>query len=406
MGDSGIVRPRADWVGVLDAAYTTCVDDRTWAHGVLEALEPVFSSNEGVGMHIVRHDAECASAQTLLHLGSGAAGELVELVHQEDLRTLGPNGFRAYFYPPTMVTTHSELEPLLTPEDRERMSVARRKTGFVDGIGILVHPEPGVAMVVFGALPRVRSPNAHERRLLSQIGLHLEAAFRLRLRPEVVKAVVELDGGHHSVDGRCENGAGNLLTARARRVEASRTSLRKGNHEAALDLWTALISGRFSLVPRVENGQRQYLVLENTINTQDIRALSRRELDVLSMAARGVSTKLVAYGLGLSPATVSSTLMRAASKLGLASRLELLRLAATLSGDPRAHALPGTLTSAENAILDLLRQGMSNREIARLRTRSVRTIANQVASLLRKTESSSRRELVARSPSESSVTTR
>ncbi|MBX3187316.1 MAG: helix-turn-helix transcriptional regulator [Labilithrix sp.] len=56
---------------------------------------------------------------------------------------------------------------------------------------------------------------------------------------------------------------------------------------------------------------------------------------------------------------------------------------------------PAGLTEAERAILDLLQQGLSNAEIARPPFRSVRTIANQVASLLRKTDSSSRRALIA-----------
>ena len=135
-------------------------------------------------------------------------------------------------------------------------------------------------------------------------------------------------------------------------------------------------------------------MLENTPHSQEMRALSQREVDVLSMAARGMPTKLVAYGLGLSSGTVSSALGRAASKLGLATRIELLRLAATLAHDPRASALPATLTSAESEVLALLREGLSNEQIARMRSRSVRTVANQVASLLRKTKRPSRRALI------------
>jgi DNA-binding CsgD family transcriptional regulator len=127
-----------------------------------------------------------------------------------------------------------------------------------------------------------------------------------------------------------------------------------------------------------------------------MRALTRREIDVLTMAARGIATKLIAYGLGMSPPAVSSSLARAASKLGLSSRLELVRLAATITADPRANAQAATVTAAESEILELLRQGLSNRDIARLRSRSVHTIANQVASLLRKMNSASRRNLALR----------
>ncbi len=55
--------------------------------------------------------------------------------------------------------------------------------------------------------------------------------------------------------------------------------------------------------------------------------------------------------------------------------------------------LPETLTSAERAIaLDVLR-GLSNESIARQRRTSIRTVANQVASVFRKSHVGSRLEL-------------
>jgi DNA-binding NarL/FixJ family response regulator len=74
--------------------------------------------------------------------------------------------------------------------------------------------------------------------------------------------------------------------------------------------------------------------------------------------------------------------------------MELVRLAAMLTRDPRARFTEIALTDAERDVLDLLQNGLSNEQIASMRSRSVRTIANQVASLLRKTKSGSRRELV------------
>lgn len=51
------------------------------------------------------------------------------------------------------------------------------------------------------------------------------------------------------------------------------------------------------------------------------------------------------------------------------------------------------LTAAERDVLELLKRGLGNDAIAKLRGRSVRTIAIQVASLLRKTGKGSRRAL-------------
>ena len=62
-------------------------------------------------------------------------------------------------------------------------------------------------------------------------------------------------------------------------------------------------------------------------------------------------------------------------------------------GSARYLALPqprGTV------LAPTLQHGLSNEQIAAIRSRSVRTIANQVASLLRKTKSGSRRDLLVR----------
>jgi len=59
-------------------------------------------------------------------------------------------------------------------------------------------------------------------------------------------------------------------------------------------------------------------------------------------------------------------------------------------------AKPDGLSSAESEILGLIVQGASNATIAKTRKTSVRTVANQVASLLRKTGAASRYELIRR----------
>jgi DNA-binding CsgD family transcriptional regulator len=62
-------------------------------------------------------------------------------------------------------------------------------------------------------------------------------------------------------------------------------------------------------------------------------------------------------------------------------------------GPPR---LPPTLTRADRAVAALVIDGATNAEIARRRRVSVRTVANQVASIFRKVGVGSRGELVAR----------
>ena len=57
---------------------------------------------------------------------------------------------------------------------------------------------------------------------------------------------------------------------------------------------------------------------------------------------------------------------------------------------------PVELTSAEREVLERVVRGESNQAIATARNTSVRTVANQVASLLRKTGAASRFDLIRR----------
>ena len=205
-----------------------------------------------------------------------------------------------------------------------------------------------------------------ERQLLERLAFHLDAAQRIRERPETVVAILSDRG----------------------RIDYLR--------DGAPDVWPALLDGRVSIVARSASAREEYLVIENTRTTRAARALSLAESATLRLASQGMSNKLMAYGLGISSTAVSRHLSSATSKLGLASRAELIRVAALLVQDTHDEAADGNLTSAEREILVHLQRGLSNQEIANLRGRSVRTIANQVASLLRKTGSGSRRELTVR----------
>lgn len=76
----------------------------------------------------------------------------------------------------------------------------------------------------------------------------------------------------------------------------------------------------------------------------------------------------------------------------------------TMDGEPRmilsfplrAPRWPDTLTPAERAVAEMLLDGASNAEIAAARGTSERTVTNQVASIFRKANASSRVELAAR----------
>jgi DNA-binding NarL/FixJ family response regulator len=398
---TSILRRDGDWAGVLEAAQQAVRDDNDWARSVANAAKGLFITTHEPSLGVVQHSPSCDSANYLALSIPSPAGR-----RESDLSVLGVSGFRAFYYPPTTATTHLEIQRRFSPEmaimatefrrrlESETVDVgvlSTRRLGVRDAVGLFAYPEPGIIVSLFAPHDGEISLSRYERTLLARVALHLETSYRLRRRPEVLKAVLDLDG--RVLERSDDAPDSHLLTAHAASV--TRTRQRQPGTEA-LDLWPALVSGRLSLVERGSGAKRRYLLVENPAPSQPFRALSPTEVEVVSQAARGHTTKMIAYALGVSPSAVSTRLASAAAKIGASSRMELVRVAAMLTHDPRARFVDIALSDAERDVLELLQHGLSNEEIAKMRSRSVHTIANQVASLLRKTKSTSRRALVVR----------
>lgn len=117
-----------------------------------------------------------------------------------------------------------------------------------------------------------------------------------------------------------------LLTEVVHRIEHAREFIRCEHPEAVLTLWKGLTSGLWSVVDHLSSDGRRYLLARrNPPGVQDPGALSARERDVLGYVALGHSNKFVGYMLGLAPSTVAGHLQTAQKKLGVASRLELIK---------------------------------------------------------------------------------
>ena len=379
-----------DWVGVLEAIYATAPSDDAWARRLVEAVTPIFGAAEPADLICVEHSADLASIRATVAVGPAAEPRAQHL--QGWAAAVGPSGLRSLYYPAAMVSTMRALVATEPPASRDKMAGIARGLTAGDMLGLVTHPEPGATLVLGAVYAHELHLSRHQRTLLTQLALHCETGFRLRRRPESVKAVLASNGKLlHREPGAP---ADELLASHVRRIENARARVTRRTPDA-IALWHGLVAGYATLVERTEGTRRQYLLVENAPATQPFRALTRGELDAVSFAARGLSSKLVAYALGVSEPTVSARLASAATKIGLATRMELVRVAAMLTRDPRARFEHIALTTAEDHVLELLSQGLSNREIAKIRSRSMRTIANQVASILRKTSSPTRRALVA-----------
>ncbi len=380
----------SDWIAALEAAYAPADDDRVWARRVIAAVSSLLPDSGAWGINLVRHSADCSRAHTHLIVSDNPT---FHEHHDRLVATASVESIRSLFYPSAVVTTMSAIARHMPAAERAGLDAYLRRYGARDSLGLVLHPEPGLAGVVFAGFDRKCRISAHQRKVFTQLALHFETGCRLRLRPESLRAVLSTEGKVEHLAAGVPNAE--ALRGRVKDIEKARR-MRHRKDPYALDLWEALIDGTASIVERFEGSARFYFVIDNAPATQPVRAFTQKEIDVLSYSTRGLSAKLVGYSLGLSASEVSSCLARATRKVGLSSRVDLVRLAAILTRDPRARLEEVALTQAEREVLALLVRGLANQEIATMRGRSVRTIANQVASLLRKTQASGRRALATR----------
>jgi DNA-binding CsgD family transcriptional regulator len=67
-----------------------------------------------------------------------------------------------------------------------------------------------------------------------------------------------------------------------------------------------------------------YRLARRPVRDEGMERLTKREQEALEYALDGLSNKTIAYALGLAPSTVGVLLFRAAAKLGVKSRRDLL----------------------------------------------------------------------------------
>lgn len=185
--------------------------------------------------------------------------------------------------------------------------------------------------------------------------------------------------------------------------------------------WQTLTDGRHRVLSSFTHGQRHYAVA----CSGTFGALSERERLLLQRGFLGQSQKSLANELGVSGTTVSVLIGRSLARIGLERRLCTAPLPVVLGAldhlgviEPPFNTRAGAfeaggqyviasvptfdaatlpdLTDAERSVAQLILDGLCQKAIAARRGTSLRTIANQIASLSRKLEVGGRFALLRR----------
>jgi DNA-binding CsgD family transcriptional regulator len=309
-------------LSVVESAYATIDDDRAWLDGIAAAVAPDLAQGMGMCAYIydasripvVVHDYVARDTTLTKEHVAGAVTHAAEDYVNRTWRTI-----------PVAVASETSMADELTPIFEQFFS----PLGIRDFVGLNGYDASGVGVWVGAPLPKEATIPAPARRTWARVAAHLAAALRLRRRPARTHAAVL------SPSGRLEHAEGDATNDAARaalreavvRVERARGAMRTRDPDDAVASWTALVEARWTLLDTFERDGRRYIVaVENPPVAPGPEILARRERQVLAAAALGRSNKLVAYELGLSDSTVRVLLARAAKKLAVDTRAELIAL--------------------------------------------------------------------------------
>lgn len=407
-----------DWIALVEASYDLDGSDQVWLDNLFNRAEPLLDAGAGRAAWTFR----CTPSTFQLGSYPGRVPKLMRALLRAAHAISPPTWFDLTYRGGHVVGTGSELVVPHLPHVRSlpaSLTGGRAKDVFLAGA------QSGTPLgIAFGVwLKEERNPTALERARWPYVSAHLGAGLRLRqtardlrLDADGVEAVLDAGGKVHDARASAVSpSAREQLREAVRRIDKARTAQGRSDPDSAMESWTGLVDGRWSLVDRFDTDGRRFIVaVKNDPAHPDPRGLTMGEREVCEFVGMGRSTKQIGYILGVSLSAVTNMTARAQAKLGLSSRAELAAFFApaglraklaevAVSGERLlVGAYPlvdkrkvDKLTDAEREVVAYLVTGSTNSDIAQRRRTSENTVANQVHSIYLKLGARSRAELAA-----------
>jgi DNA-binding CsgD family transcriptional regulator len=324
-----------DPVAVVEALYARGLRAEQWLQLALELTRPLLD-RDGLGITGALYLCPDPSSFTATHVLQCEVSEPLEAVFFEGVASL-PTLYVADSF--LNRTCYRGAEVRGWDEISTVRSGAARGVGFDDSLQLNVIQPDGQGCWLGSPLSERGSIGEDLHFALIAIGRHLAAVHRLRQKhtdalASTGSADAVLDPGGRVVhaEGVAKEAASRAALSRAAwAMDAVRARRDPDQRRAALPDWKSLVAERWTLVEHFESdGRRFVLAMDNRPAPPSLELLSARERDVVLRALAGQDNKAIAYALSLAPSTVRVLLARAASKLKVGSRRELLAKARAL----------------------------------------------------------------------------
>ena len=326
-------------IDIAEAAYELGKPDSIWLRNLIEVGAPVWDHGPGVfGFEFVRPPP-----------GGGGADIVIRNPQLRSLPVDFPDRLAALMasLPPELVQMiaspgYARTWRGLIDEQPEAKRFPVEALGYEDLFALLAVDPNGVGVEIVAPLDRVTTLSEKARERWQMLCAHVATGYRLRQvlgrraasevalsnLPHEAEAVLDVNGFRVvNLSGRAEErNARDVLRDAARKIDRVRAKMRREDPLLALETWTALVEGRWSLVDWFDSDQRRFvLALPNPPEVRDPRGLTENESQVVMYAALGEANKLIAYRLGTSESRVSVWLSAAMRKLGAKSKPELVQ---------------------------------------------------------------------------------
>jgi DNA-binding CsgD family transcriptional regulator len=326
-------------IDFTEAAYDLDANSEDWLPKLLRAGAPLLDRGLGVfALTCMRPSEMGPLIIDQLHMQSGPSDlleRIVRLWSEIDARPLWA------LSRPTVPKTLSEAAA--DERDPTAFGQIMRYFDFAkDGLGVSAFDPEGRGVYLIAALPRVTRLTEKSRERWQMLAAHFATGYRLRRvsleanrTPSTPGALPH--GAEALIDPACfrvsdatgkakSRGALSALRSAALQIDRARGRLRERDPEEALELWKALVRGRWSAVDWFDSdGRRFVLAVPNAPSVTDPRGFTERETQVTAYALFGLSNKLIGYNLGLSKGHVSALMTSAMRKLGVSTRAQLVK---------------------------------------------------------------------------------